>query len=442
VHDSDDGNAGGPGGQRLRAMFIESPKGLSVFRHFYDTELGSNCHFAPAEPGVWRCLPAADETARASEILFADPDCTTPHVALYGNAARSNTCTPVRHVTVGGQCGSLPSVFELGSPSSAATRYHVVDGVCTVTTDGTEGFTDLYTVTPIPLEEFQSGRLREGDETGGVVPLDVVSDDGARFRMGFRDAEEGFDCRLGGADDDARCYPSGAGIVRNFFADSGCTVPAANSSGCEQGEMAFAWDYDERVYYRGGARLPARYMGTPDSCEPSPEGDAFEVGAEVPFTRFAAGTRTTVVAGALETQYENVGTASLSLILVRSTAHGGFDCHFAQGSDGELRCLPSPNASSEVLFADAACTERVDSPSKQFLAIGVPGVCPERIRVYAQGARHAGAVYAITAEGCTFAYDRPPNDSERWPHFVYPTEIPPNEFEMVMEVARRPPATP
>ena len=432
-HQSDEPARDTQGGRRVEARFIESADGIGVFRHFYDTELEVGCNFEPVGSDAWRCLP---EGPRILEIVYTDAECTEPHAPLLRTSHGLEGCTPPRYAVVGGSCGRAPSVFEIGSPSSADGWYRIVDGACTVSTSGTDYLITPYAVTPIALEEFQVGRLVPGDETEGVVPVDLRSDDGAGVRVGFRDALEGFDCRVGAPDE--RCYPTDSGLMGYLFADADCTQPAAMPLYCtERTQLPFAQtpSPDGAVYHRGGSRLSSSYSGSPELCEPSMNGVAFEVGPEIPMTRFAAGQRATVVGGDLEVTVESVGTASLLAQSLQSTSHGGYLCHDARGSDGELRCLPPPETSLDF-FADAACTERVEAAQGEVFAVAVPSVCPPEVRVYARGDRHTGPVYAVTEGACVLAHDRPPSDSERWPHYVFPSEVPPTEFTRLFEVVR------
>jgi hypothetical protein len=427
------------GGRRLEAVFIESADGTGVFQHFYDTELELNCNFERADSDAWRCTPTGAGAARVSEIVYTDAECTEPHAALFRNADGLDGCTPPRRATVIDSCGVTSSVFEIGSESPADTWYRLVDGVCAASTLGTDYLRSLFSVTPIPLEDFASARLRVGDETEGVVPVDLWSDDGASLRRGFRDAEEGFDCRVGAPDE--RCYPTEAGLTGFLFADHECMQTAAMATatcGEEPSEMHFARGAfgEDPVYYRGGARISTSYAGSPENCGPSEYGVAFEVGPEIPITRFASGQRTTLVEGDLEAIVETVGDASLPPQSLQSTAHGGYVCQPARGSDGELRCLPSPDPFLEEFFADAACTEPVENTQAEVLTVEDFGVCPPEVRVYARGDRHRGPVYAITDGVCALAYDVPPNDGERSPHYVFPREIPATEFAPLFEVVR------
>jgi hypothetical protein len=425
------------GGRRLEARFIESADGIGVFQHFYDTELELRCNFEPIEADVWRCTPSSAEAARVSELVYADAECTEPHAALLPTSDGLEGCTPPRYAIVGDSCGATPSVFEIGSPSSVDSWYRVVDGVCAVSTLGTDYLMTLYAVTPISLEEFQVGRLITGDETEGIVPVDLSSDDGARLRRGFRDALEGFDCRVGAPDE--RCLPTEAGVMGYLFADAECTLPAAMPLYCadQLPLLPFAQDLspDGTIYHRGGARLSTSYAGSPGLCEPSANSVAFEVGPAIPNTRFAAGRRATVVGGDLEVTVETVGTASLPAQSLQSTAHGGYVCHAARGSDGELRCLPPPERYLADFFADTECSQRVESTQAEVLAVD-SGVCPPEVRVFARGDRYTGPVYAVTEGACALAHDRPPNDSERTPHYVFPSEIPAADFTRLYEVTR------
>jgi hypothetical protein len=428
-------------GRRLRAVFLESPDGIGVFRHFQDTELDVSCNFAAADAGVWRCLPEAPDATRTSEIVYADPECSRPHAALFGSAVESFACATPRYVVLSSTCEAGPSVFELGSPVSSDVRYRLVEGVCSLSSSGTDYLTSLYEVTPVSLEVFQAGRLHVGEETGGIVPVDARSDDGARVRLGFRDAQEGFDCFLPDSDGEARCVPKDAGLMGYFFADSGCSQPAAMAQSCaaERGELAFAQDLASGTtrYYQALGRLPASYAGAPDRCEQDVNTLAFEVGSEVPLTRFAAGQRADLVAGNLTTIVHTVGTASLQATTLRSTAHGGHACHFALGADGELRCMPAPERFPDNFFADESCSQPVEYIRGDVLALAVSGACPEQVRVYARGDRHTGPVYALSDGGsCALAHDRPPNDSGRSPYHVFPSPIPPSEFARLFQVVR------
>jgi hypothetical protein len=428
------------GGRRLQALFMEAADGIGAFQYFYDTKLGLNCNFVPAEPDAWRCMPEGPEVVRVSELVYTDADCTQPHAALYRTVHELDGCTPPRHVVVGGDCGATPSAFEIGSASSAETRYRVIDGVCAASAMATDRLTRLFVVTAMSLESFQPAQLNVGDETEGIVPLDLASEDGARFRRGFRDAQEGFDCSLVGPDEDSRCVPIDPGIIGFFFADPECTIPSAMPGNCgsQQNAIPFARRFSSEAaeYHRGGARLTTTYTGTPQNCQPALDGVAFEVGPAIPITRFAAGQRNAVVGADLLASVETVGTASLPPRSLRSTAHGGHACYFAHGSDGELRCLPPPDTRFDGFFADAACTQPVEYNQADVLTVETPGVCPPEVRVYARGDRHPGPVYAVAAGVCALAHDRPPSDSARLPHHVFPSEIPPTEFAAVFRVTR------
>ena len=436
--DPDDPATPADSGRRLQAVFFESRDGVGVFRHFYDTELELSCNFVESESGVWRCLPQGADAALTHGIVYTDPECSQPHAALYSYVIESAACAAPRYAVLPGNCEEGPQVFALGSQATTDARYRLIDGICSDLGSGTDDLTRLFAATPVSLERFQSARLHVGEETGGIVPVDVRSDDGARVRLGFRDALEGFDCYL---DEEARCVPTDRGLLGNLFADSGCSQPAAMGQGCaaERGELRFAWDFSSDLgsYYRVGARLTTSYTGAPDRCAEAANNVAFELGPTVPSTRFAAGERATVAAGNLTLTIQTVGTASLPAVTLRSTAHGGYECHFARGSDGELRCMPPPEGYLAALFADAGCSQRVEYTPAEVLAVEVPDVCPAQVRVYARGDRHEGAVYAISdGGGCALAYDRPPNDSARTPYFVFPTEMPPSEFTALVQVVR------
>jgi hypothetical protein len=427
------------GGSRLRALYVESEHGIGVFRYYEDTKLGLNCHFTNAEAGTFRCLPAGPAATRATEVVFADAACTEPHVALSRSTAEGpHGCTPPRHVVVGGQCGTTPAVFEIGPGASAVTRYRLIDGTCSRSDQATDALSSLFALTPMPLDEFERARPHAGDETQGIVPLDLSSDDGAYVRSGFRDAAEGFDCRLVGPDEVSHCVPTEVGLLGFAYADAACTEPAAMLSACsgERAEILYAQDLSGDVFHRGGARLDASYTGSATSCALAEGNVAFAVGPEISVSRFASGRQVTHVADELAVTVDTVGSASMPARDLESRARGGHACFAARGADGELRCMPPPERYLDEFFADPTCTQRVETTQSNILAVQVPDVCPPQVRVYARGERHSAPVYAVDGGTCTFAHERPPNDSGRSPYYVFPTELPASEFALLFEIAR------
>jgi hypothetical protein len=426
-------------GQRLRAVFIESADGLAAFADFYDVELDLVCRFVEAAADRWRCLPSATDGVAISEIVYADTGCTTPLAPLYAPSDPVSRCAPPpRYAVLAPGCGAAPQVFELGPASTPATRYRIVDGTCVASSSGTDYLTTPFEATPVPLERFQAGRLTTREETGGVLPLELRSDDGALVMQGFRDAAEGFDCGLVDSGAEGRCVPTDQGFIGAAFADSGCTEPAAWASTCEQtrAELGFARTFSGPLSYRrGGPRLAASYAGTPASCTAS-TGVAFAVGEEIPIARFAAGSRVTVAGAELTITRDTVGSASLPARSLASTTHDGHACYVAHGTDGVLRCMPPPERFLDNLFADEACRVPVEYTQAPFLATAAVDVCPSQIRVLARGERHTAPVYALTDGRCTQVYDRPPNDSARTPYYSFPREIPASEFARLSRVVR------
>ena len=99
--------------------------------------------------------------------------------------------------------------------------------------------------------------------------------------------------------------------------------------------------------------------------------------------------------------------------------------------------MPPPERFLDEFVADESCSQPVEHTWADILAVEVSGACPQQVRVYARGERHAGPVYAIDdAGGCALAHDRPPNDSERSPYFVFPSPVPPGEFAPLFRVVR------
>lgn len=430
----------GPGsGKRLRAVTLESARGTGVFQYFEDTELGLHCNFVETDPGTWRCLPAGPAMRHVGGISYTDPWCTEPVGAFYRNNLEGPyQCTPPRHVVTGDDCGTTPEVFEIGSRVSADAFYSIQDGECTYWGDST--LATPFAVERMPLEAFALGQLKIGAETEGVVPLDVSDDEGSGVRIGFRDAAEGFDCHLAGGDDDSRCVPEELGLISGFFADSGCTEPAARLHYCSDArtEILFAHDATNDTYYRGGLRRDGSFAAVTGTTEcVSTIAALFAIGSEVPITHFASGRRTRSVDGDLVTTIDSVGEASLPPRTLESTAHGGHECFAARGRDGTLRCLPPPEFSPSGFFADAACTEPVEQTDAEVLSVAVAGVCPPELHVFARGDLHLGPLYESVDGSCILTHETPPSPGQfGGDYYVFSTEIQASEFTPLFEVTR------
>ena len=427
-----------PSGTRLRAVTLESASGVGVFQYFEDTELDLFCNFVAIDRSTWRCLPAGPATRRVPQIVYIDAACTEPAAALYRSTLEGPfDCTPPRHIVAGGDCGTTPEVFEIVSQVSSRLEYRLVNGVCAQSVPTLDTTTILFAATKVALQAFELGRLNAGAETGGIVPLDVSNDEGASVPVGFRDAAEGFACRLDGSDDDSRCVPAELGNMGYVYADSGCTEKAANLTICpaERSEILFAYDRSSDTYHRGGPRLDVVYAGSTTNCSSSTY-NGFGVGPPVPITLFASGRRTKLVDGELVATHDTVGDASLPARQLESTAHGGYECFAARGADGMLRCFPPPERYLEEFFADPECTDPVESIYGDVLSVAVPGTCPPEIRIYERGVEHPGPVYARVDGSCTLAHDSPPGHSARSPYYEFPTEVPATEFTELFEVTR------
>lgn len=74
----------GPAFGRLVAKELELGPNVRATRNWFDTQLGSNCFFATAADGQWRCLPSDDAYVQ----YYSDSTCTTRVAASYDG------CTP------------------------------------------------------------------------------------------------------------------------------------------------------------------------------------------------------------------------------------------------------------------------------------------------------------------------------------------------------------
>lgn len=128
----------------------------------------------------------------------------------------------------------------------------------------------------------------------------LVTADGARAFLGWRDTQLNLDCGFSVAGDGrTRCLPSGNASYSGYFADSACTQPLAQASVAAGCVPTLAWRMDPnscqyllRVYAIGAEFTgPTVYVGAAcTSTAAAPYGRFFSVGAEVPPSTYVEAT--------------------------------------------------------------------------------------------------------------------------------------------------------
>ena len=291
------------------------------------------------------------------------------------------------------------------------------------------------------------GTLAPGPARGGIVPVYLVTADGARVLWQTRDEREGFACALAPTTDGVRCVPTDFGLIGyGDFADAACTVPAAMSLGGEENApptIRFAavgggpHGSGPLKIFAGGARLADTFHHAGGGCERRPGQPAvYAVGPEIPPARFVAGASSSQVGSrcGLRQTVDQVGGWSFPHA-VGDPIHDVARCDFRPTTDGTVRCVP-PSAWNFPEYADEACT-KILMPHREdaFLALEDRTTCPARVRVYQRGEWHAGPVYRKRGNACVFDRDQPAGTSRTMTR-SYPIEVAPDRFTATPIVLR------
>jgi hypothetical protein len=437
------------GGTRLAAVFAAAADGTSQFLHWRDTRLEVACRFQSMSDGQTRCLPEGEAMASVKQDFFADAACTVRVVELAPDFAWFAACPLPRFATASSQgrtCLGETIYYRVKGRVTPGTVYRTWGHGCVpVEPQLDPGSLGLFSVEAIPSTTFVAGALVQGEVAGGVAPVSLVGEDGARAVVGLRDAAGGFDCALRLTSDGLRCVPADAPLVGYAFADPQCKTPAAMALTCLQSlrpsvpfGVAVGYANGETItrIYGGGDRLAASFAGSTADCRPGGTAlGAFAVGGEVPPARFVAGTTDLARgAGGLVRSMDHVGGWSLpGPRPLRNPELGDQDCFFAPTSDGVVRCLPPPEPLP--LFSDPQCTKLLSANQRPALTLLDQSTCPARARVLALGDRHAGAVYRREGSGCAFAFTQPPGPT-RGELFSFAAELPPERFVAMPLVER------
>ncbi len=341
------------GGARLEARFDSFGPVGEVFRTFYDTKLGIECHMLAASDGATRCLPAATYSA---EDVFSDASCETRLVV-----APRAPCKPSTFAAATTPCPSTTKIHALAGETRPAVVYsRGTTGECAP--QPIDADTTYYGLgDEVPPTEFVATKPKVFTDEGlSTVMLD--GDDGSRAFGVFRDAKRNADCTPRTLlDESVRCVPVDAATVASVvFADAQCAVRGAATVACKEPLVAVEADAcgGRAKVFAVGPRVKSPSSGTKAACAPlgsSPR--VYPVGGEL-------------APADLPRVFEVPPPRDYRIYETRWSAPGGpigkglydaekqTECQVSLAEDGKRRCLPT-SLGPVSAYADAACTRAV-----------------------------------------------------------------------------------
>ena len=140
-------------GSRLRARVLSGADGSKQFYGWWDTSLGLQCSFLPADDGSHRCLPQTQATYTDGQSgYFSNGSCT---VQLALTACTGATPT---YALRGTGCPASYEVAELG-PEYTGAVYQKVNGQCNAST-APSGFKLYQLADDVPAATFASADIK------------------------------------------------------------------------------------------------------------------------------------------------------------------------------------------------------------------------------------------------------------------------------------------
>jgi hypothetical protein len=361
-------------GTRLRPRFVVTSEGTRAWVGWHDTVLDMECDFNALADGSYRCVP---NNWSLSGAYFTDAACTerayTPGM--------QDPCTAMPYVMlhVSGGCDGTSGYefYELGEPVAAAggLAYSLSDDGVTCVATAVPPSESLYRRgAAVPSSTFVAATRVTEPGVGRIGTQVDAAEDGTRQLRGWTDHDHG-DVRClmrpteGGTE---RCAPAG-GRVNEWFSDAACSSNAVvwtNTCG-DPLPIPYATIYPDSSC--PGAPYQTRAVGA-EFTGPLYSGDADSVCAMQPA---AEGSRlfltTPLPASDFQEITEWVDMTAPGRLKPRyhTTTDGGCwfndfwdtellaPCWFAQGEDGDYRCVPGEYVSASTLYLDAACTTAI-----------------------------------------------------------------------------------
>jgi hypothetical protein len=384
-------------GTRLRAQYWQIEDGQRVPQVsgiatpvWFDTKLGTPCVWRPSTDTTYVCAPSSPYVFQRD--LYADAECKTPAGAArsyFYEWAASEAAPPPSVIS-----GSLPfgppqgsneldretscadkgygwdgeDVLELGAPLAATTFYDAVRGCKAVPLAPGEVARSMGR--KLAPSELATAHVERDDTGHRLSTRQLVSDDGARQRIGWYDNVLGAACTVGvAADGKPRCLPDGpdAGQTLFFFSDAAGSplgLVSVDPNPYEPGSYiraageAFACGQTRLKVYRVGATYDGDIY-TPGDPTPIPA-NAKPAGIYVHVTEIAAKSMDAflprTVGGRLQITALVDAEGALDVFPFGANPFGGTVARFAEDltdsslqqpcklqhlPDGSIRCLPA-----------------------------------------------------------------------------------------------------
>lgn len=360
--DAGDTTPGWLSGSRLRAVTYVSGSAV-LFHGWHDQKLDVDCAFALDESGIERCLP----NTNGVYVAYRDDKCQEPVLVHDAGLAAPKYAQAAGYTFV---CGKGPGLVTVGDKLSVTQLFALSGGSCSLSgdVDATQVVTALGS--PVASSAFvaTSEYVREPRDARLMANVRVAGD-GSREVVSQWDSERNADCApLAHGADGYACVPDDRAYIEAFFADAGCSTPAALRTSYAQGTCSRAPAIVQNAsnkmageYFEVGKQLSGQiYRSAGKSCPayappPSLFATFYAVGSAVPFSAFpaladaaegAGRILVTTLRGSRDEVVASVRFLDSSLDVA---------CNPGIAEDAMQRCLPQTNYVAS-LFSDDQCT--------------------------------------------------------------------------------------
>lgn len=385
-------------GTRLTPLVRSIGEGVGILTGTWiDSELSTPCHFQPASDGETRCLPY---DVGGANLHYSAADCSAAFVTFDSTRYCSNTIAEATGEYFTSFSACRYEVYRVLGPVTESTPFDGPAMSCSVRdpaqfADGTQVFGVEY----MPPERFVARHavVEAEDRAPGLRVVRLEADDGSWMASGFRDSVRDAPCVvLGDAyAEPGRCAPVPRVAVEEYV-DAQCSQFGVFR---RSGEVDECGEVPEVV-----PSALARSVPSEDECGPASielyealepvltdhyervggscnrVGDAplemYPAGPLLDLSTFPLLDEVSLGSGLLNVSFFTVDGAPLVPSGSLVDAETGETCRDERFTDGVVRCVPPTTwAHSNVLFADATCSERPIIPHTSFAA----STCAEQL---------------------------------------------------------------